>query len=43
MKISLPENNIKISNLNKADYMKLIVIGEIVDIPPITLAVIGGI
>ena len=33
----------KISNLNKADYMKLIVIGAIVVIPPVTLAVIGGI
>ena len=43
MKISLPENNIKISNLNTADYMKLIVIGAIVAIPPITLAAIGGI
>ena len=43
MKISLPENNIKISNLNKADYMKLVVIGGIVVVPPVALAIIGGI
>ena len=43
MKLSLPKNNIKISNLNKADYMKLVVIGAIVVIPPVALAVIGGI
>ena len=43
MKLSLPKNNIKISNLAKADYMKLVVIGAIVVIPPVTLAVIGGI
>tara|TARA_Y100001956_G_scaffold80948_1_gene97188 strand:+ start:46 stop:177 length:132 start_codon:yes stop_codon:yes gene_type:complete len=43
MKVSLPENNIKISNLTKADYMKLVVIGAIVVVPPITFAIIGGI
>ena len=43
MKLSLPKNNIKISNLTQADYMKLVVIGAIVAIPPVTLAVIGGI
>ena len=35
--------NIKISNLTKADYMKLVVIGAIVVLPPVTLAMIGGI
>ena len=43
MKLSLPKNNIKISNLTRADYMKLIVIGGIVVVPPVALAIIGGI
>tara|TARA_B100000475_G_scaffold107264_1_gene78251 strand:- start:248 stop:379 length:132 start_codon:yes stop_codon:yes gene_type:complete len=43
MKLSLPKNNIKISNLTKADYMKLVVIGGIVVVPPVALAIIGGI
>jgi len=43
MKLSLPKNNIKISNLTRADYMKLIVIGAIVVVPPVALAIIGGI
>ncbi|NMI84231.1 MAG: P-II family nitrogen regulator [Candidatus Nitrosopelagicus brevis] len=43
MKLSLPKNNIKISNLTRADYMKLVVIGGIVVVPPVALAIIGGI
>ncbi|HJM46105.1 MAG TPA: hypothetical protein QGF44_03910 [Candidatus Nitrosopelagicus sp.] len=43
MKLALPKNNIKISNLTKSDYMKLVVIGAIVVLPPVTLAMIGGI
>tara|TARA_Y100001936_G_C15859699_1_gene551790 strand:- start:235 stop:366 length:132 start_codon:yes stop_codon:yes gene_type:complete len=43
MKVSLPKNNIKISNLTQTDYMKLAVIGAIVVLPPVTLAMIGGI
>ena len=43
MKLSLPKNNIKISNLTRADYMKLVVIGGIVGVPPVALAIIGGI
>ena len=42
MKVSLPKNNIKISNLTRVDYMKLIVIGVIVVIPPVVLAVIAA-
>ena len=42
MKVSLPENNIKISNLTRVDYMKLAVIGAIVVIPPVVLAVIAA-
>jgi|TARA_B100001540_G_scaffold302090_1_gene309244 hypothetical protein len=43
MKLSLPKNNIKISNLTRVDYIKLVVIGAIVVMPPVILAVIGGI
>ena len=38
MKLSLPKNNIKISNLTRVDYIKLVVIGAIVVIPPVVLA-----